>query len=59
MCHPCGDLYKGAQALSGLSSFSFFPLTSEEKAICSQLQHFGAVFEHRQDKSEYLHLFSS
>jgi len=47
------------QALSGLSGFSFFPLTPERKAICFQLQHLRAVFEHRQDKSEYLHLFNS
>lgn len=54
--HLWGDLYKVTQALSG---FTLFPLTSEEKAVCSQLQHPRAVFEYNWDKSEYLHLFNS
>lgn len=43
---------------SELSGFDLFPLTLEEMAISSQLLPFRAVFEHRKDKSEYLHLLN-
>lgn len=42
-----------------LSGFDLFPLTLEEMAISSQLQHFRIVFDHRQDKAEYLHLLNT
>jgi len=44
--------YEVTQAFSGLSGFSLFPLTLEEKSICSEFQH-SAVFEHKQDKFEH------
>lgn len=53
---PTGTLGGDTSELSG---FDLFPSTLQEMAISSQLQHFRAVFEHRQDKSEYLHLFHS
>lgn len=57
LCHPRRrPLWSDTSELSG---FDLFPLTLEEMAISSQLQHLRAVFEHKADKSEYLHLFHS